>query len=197
MVGVAGVDIVRLAVLTQDDQVGIFLAPGDGSLGAIGLDGDVVLMAMCDLRGGDGGQPSVLQLDYGRSIVIELATFGEYLQGPGNLIGENPADKSTEVVGVLADVPETSGRATLVRIGSPGGQLLVLELEPGAKPALDVGGLDISKLTGLDHLPGLAHQWVAGVIMSDGEDDLVLLDKACQLLLSGPGRRSLDCHRRR
>ena len=86
------------------------------------------------------------------------------------------------------DVSEATGRSALGRVGSPGCLLLAILFEAAAKPTLDVGSpdrLDLSQFAGLDHLAGLAHQRVAGVVVGDGEDDLVLFDEGREFLSLG------------
>ena len=84
-----------------------------------------------------------------------------------------------------ADVAEAAGSAGLARIGPPACLLLFLLLQPSPQPALDVrraDRVDLSQLAGQDHVPRLAHEGVAGVVMRESENDAGSLDDPGQLL---------------
>src|SRR5207253_10854162 len=104
--------------------------------------------------------------------------FGERLEQAGDFLRLQPGDVPAEVVGVGADIAEAPGRPTLARVGPPRRLLLVLRLQPGAEPALDVGradGVDLAEFAAEGHLAGLADERVTGVVVGDGEHDAALL----------------------
>ena len=91
-----------------------------------------------------------------------------------------------------ADVAEAAGHTALRGIGSPGGLLLPFALEPRPQPALDVFGpdrLDVAELPGQDHLAGLPHERVAGVVVGDHEHRRRGGDKRRELLRLGERQR--------
>src|ERR1700682_6154051 len=73
-----------------------------------------------------------------------------------------------------ADVPAHGGLPRDARSGSPGSLLVPARLQQGRGPArcvLDLDETDGAELAGTDHLPGLPHHRIAGVIVRDGEHE--------------------------
>src|SRR5207248_11772476 len=125
---VAGVDLVRLAVLAHDELVRVLLVPLDRLLRPVDLDEDVVLAAVADLAGGDGAERAVLVPHDRRAVVVERPPRLERLEDAGDLLRQKPGDVAAEVVGVRADVAEAPGRPGLLRVGPPLRLLLVVLL---------------------------------------------------------------------
>ncbi len=69
-----------LAVLANDQHVGLFLTPRQRSLGAVDFDEQVVFATVADLTGRDGTESPVLISNYRGAVIIELATRLEGLQ---------------------------------------------------------------------------------------------------------------------
>src|SRR5207249_3481754 len=88
-------------------------------------------------------------------------------------------DIASQVIRMCTDVAETAGRAALRRIGSPGGLFLIVRLQAGSQPTLNVAGtncIDLAEFAILDHLACLANERIAGVIVRDSKDYPGLLD---------------------
>ena len=64
-------------------------------------------------------------------------------------------------------------------IGAPSGLLLIRFFEPGAQPTLDIldaHGVDLAQFAPQDHLTGLPHEGIAGVVVRHGEHDTGTVD---------------------
>ena len=118
MAAVAGVELVRLAVLADDERIRLFLSPGESSLRAVDFDEQIVLAAVADLRGGHRAERAVLKLHDRVAVVVELASFGKYLQMATDRFRQQPGHVTGQVVGVRTDVAEAAGRAALARVGA-------------------------------------------------------------------------------
>src|SRR5205823_1959394 len=136
----ARVEPMRLAVDAVEQLVRLFLMPLERPFRAIDFDPQIVLAAMRDLGCGHSAESAVLVADGGGAIVVELAAGREDLEQARHLIGQQAGDEPAEVIGVGADVTEAAGGAGLRGVGAPARLLLVILLEPGSQPALDVVG---------------------------------------------------------
>src|SRR6185503_19955198 len=141
-VGIPREHPVGLAVGPDDHHVRLLLPPGEGPLGAVDFNEQVVFAAVADLRGGDRAESHVFELDDRGAVVVERAAGLEGLEVAANLVGEEAGHVAGQVVSVRGDVAEAAGRPALGRVGPPRGLLLVGELQPRPEPALDVAGPD-------------------------------------------------------
>ena len=183
-VRVPRVQRMRMTIAAHHHDVRLFLPPAERPLRAIDLDEQVILPPVRDLAGGHCSQGPSLEADHGVAVVVESAAGLEHLQVRRDPIGQQPGHIAGQVVGVGGDVAEAASTSRLGRIGPPGGLLLPLRLQPASEPALNIERphrLNLAQLSRLDHLPGLADQRVAGVVVRHGEDRAALLDQFVKL----------------
>ena len=94
----------------------------------------------------------------------------------GKLRGQFPAiqsgHKAGEIVSVSSDVSQRTGGTALGGIRAPGGLFLSGLLQRRGQPILRILNLDNAnrpQLSTGDHLPGLAHHGITGVVVGHGE----------------------------
>ena len=104
VLGPLAVELERLAagVVLQDGVVGD--RPFEGAGRAADAEAVVVLGADGDLRGGDGGDPAVVELGQDGEVVVEGAAGDERLEPAADPRGVAAGDEPDELVGVRADV---------------------------------------------------------------------------------------------
>ena len=86
----------------------------------------------------------------------------------GQLAAIQSGHKTGEIVSVSSDVSQRTSGTALSRVGAPGGLFLSGLLQRCGQPVLRIFNLDHanrSQLSTGDHLPGLAHQRIAGIVV--------------------------------
>lgn len=173
-IGVAGIDLVGLAIASNDHGVGVFLAPDEGAEGSIDFDRQVIFAAVANLAGGHGAHGAVLEADDGGPVVIELTTGFEGFEDAADVGRFQLGHIASEIVSMGRDIAKATGCAALGGIGSPSGLFLIAVFEAGTEPALNVlsaEGLDFAEFPFGDHFAGLSYERIAGVVVGQGEDE--------------------------
>src|SRR5262249_35365415 len=161
------------------------LMPFQRTARAVDLEPQVVLATVRNAGSRDRAERPILKPQDGRAVVIQRALGMERSQVTGNLLGPEAADELDQIVGVNADVAETSRDSRSLRVLLPGESALLLRSPLPVERSLQVAGadgMDVADVAVADHLPRLAHQQVAGVVVQDGEDHAGRSNQFGQLL---------------
>ena len=110
------------------------------------------------------------------AIVLQSAALASEEDGEvgGKLFDVQSRDVFCQIDGVSSDVAHAARGSADCRIDAPGRLFLAGVLQHRRQPALrifDDHFADFSQLALLDHLPGLAHQRVAGVVVGDAVEE--------------------------
>ena len=118
-IGITRVDLMRLAIATHQHLIRLFLPPGQGPLGTVDLDEQIVFSSVRDLAGRDGTQCTIVVTNHGVTIIVQCPPIFENFQVARNLAGQQPRHIAAQVECMSADVAKRTRSAGLARIRSP------------------------------------------------------------------------------
>ena len=144
-------------------------------------------------------------------VVVQAPAGHESGEFGGQLPAIQSGHKAGEIVSVSSDVSQRTGGTALRWIGAPGGLFLSGLLQWSGQPVLRIFNLDHanrSQFSTGDHLPSLAHQGIAGVVVGHGKEQpgaahgplqvLGILESGGERLVADDVDASLEkCFRRR
>lgn len=125
-VWISCVDLMRLAILTENHFVWILLSPNQRTERTIDFDRQIVLTTVADLRSGNRTQPTIVKPHDRRPVIIQRAAFDKRFQVAADLIWNQAGHVAGQVKSMRRNIAETARYTATFGIGSPGRLLLVL-----------------------------------------------------------------------
>jgi len=180
-------------------MIGLLLRPVEPALGAIDTQAQIVLVAGHHLARPEHTLRPALEAQHDMGVVIELAAFDEAGQIGAELAQLQTGNEARKIVGMGADIADTTAGTGALRIGAPIRLFLARSLQPFGQPVLGIFHLydaEIAKRALGHHLPCVPDHRIAGVVIGNSEDAATFRRQFREAFrfLQGRGQRLIADH---